>query len=164
MIEAVAFPGKGQVLRTGMLGDVMKESVEAARSVVRARAKQLGLKSDIFANTDWHIHFPEGAIPKDGPSAGAAIVTAMTSALTGIPVRSDLAMTGEITLRGEVLPIGGLKEKLLAARMAQVEKVLVPAKNQPDVEELSKEITKGMEIVYIKEMNEVIREAFVPEK
>ena len=97
MIEAVAFRGKGRVLRTGMLGDVMKESVEAARSVVRARAKQLGLKSDIFANTDWHIHFPEGAIPKDGPSAGAAIVTAMTSALTGIPVRSDLAMTGEIT-------------------------------------------------------------------
>ena len=126
MIEAVAFPGKGQVLRTGMLGDVMKESVEAARSVVRARAKQLGLKSDIFANTDWHIHFPEGAIPKDGPSAGAAIVTAMTSALTGIPVRSDLAMTGEITLRGEVLPIGGLKEKLLAAQQRRCENRLDP--------------------------------------
>ena len=161
MIEAVAFPGKGQVLRTGMLGDVMKESVEAARSVVRARAKQLGLKSDIFANTDWHIHFPEGAIPKDGPSAGAAIVTAMTSALTGIPVRSDLAMTGEITLRGEVLPIGGLKEKLLAAQRGGVKTVLIPQENMKDLTEIKEDALKGLEIVPVKHIEEVLARALV---
>lgn len=161
MIEAVAFPGKGQVLRTGMLGDVMKESVEAARSVVRARAKQLGLKSDIFANTDWHIHFPEGAIPKDGPSAGAAIVTAMTSALTGIPVRSDLAMTGEITLRGEVLPIGGLKEKLLAAQRGGVKTILIPQENMKDLTEIKEDALKGLEIVPVKHIEEVLARALV---
>ena len=161
MIEAVAFPGKGQVLRTGMLGDVMKESVEAARSVVRARAKQLGLKSDVFANTDWHIHFPEGAIPKDGPSAGAAIVTAMTSALTGIPVRSDLAMTGEITLRGEVLPIGGLKEKLLAAQRGGVKTVLIPEENMKDLTEIKEDALKGLEIVPVKHIEEVLSRALV---
>ena len=114
-VEAVVFPGKGIVQRTGSLGDVMKESVEAARSVVRARAAKLGIEAKAFGETDWHIHFPEGATPKDGPSAGAAITTAIVSAMTNIPVRPDVAMTGEITLRGEVLEIGGLKEKLLAA-------------------------------------------------
>lgn len=161
MIEAVAFPGKGQVTRTGMLGDVMKESVEAARSVVRARAAQLGLKADIFGSTDWHIHFPEGAIPKDGPSAGAAIVTAMVSALTKIPVRSDLAMTGEITLRGDVLPIGGLKEKLLAALRGGVKTVLIPEENMKDLTEIGKESIEGLEIVPVKHIEEVLARALV---
>lgn len=160
-IEAVAFPGKGQVLRTGMLGDVMKESVEAARSVVRARAAQLGLKSDVFANTDWHIHFPEGAIPKDGPSAGAAIVTAMVSALTKIPVRSDIAMTGEITLRGEVLPIGGLKEKLLAAQRGNVKTVLIPEENLKDLSEIKEDCLKGLEIVPVRRIEQVLERALV---
>ena len=160
-IEAVAFPGKGQVLRTGMLGDVMKESVEAARSVVRSRAQMLGLRSDIFANTDWHIHFPEGAIPKDGPSAGAAITTAMVSTLTHIPVRSDIAMTGEITLRGEVLPIGGLKEKLLAAQRGNVKTVLIPEENMKDLTEINEDALKGLEIVPVKRIEEVLRRALL---
>lgn len=161
MIEAVAFPGKGNVVRTGMLGDVMKESVEAARSVVRARAAQFGLKSDVFSTTDWHIHFPEGAIPKDGPSAGAAITTAMVSTLTGIPVRSDIAMTGEITLRGEVLAIGGLKEKLLAALRGGVTKVLIPEENVKDLTEIPKEDLKGLEIVPVRRIEEVLENALV---
>ena len=161
MIEAVAFPGKGQVLRTGMLGDVMKESVEAARSVVRARAQKLGIKPDVFANTDWHIHFPEGAIPKDGPSAGAAITTAMVSTLTKIPVRSDLAMTGEITLRGEVLPIGGLKEKLLAAQRGNVRTVLIPEENMKDLTEINEDALKGLEIVPVKRIEEVLERALL---
>jgi len=160
-IEAVAFPGKGQVLRTGMLGDVMKESVEAARSVVRSRAQMLGLRSDIFANTDWHIHFPEGAIPKDGPSAGAAITTAMVSTLTHIPVRSDIAMTGEITLRGEVLPIGGLKEKLLAAQRGNVKTVFIPEENMKDLTEINEDALKGLEIVPVKRIEEVLRRALL---
>ena len=160
-IEAVAFPGKGQVLRTGMLGDVMKESVEAARSVVRSRAQMLGLRPDIFANTDWHIHFPEGAIPKDGPSAGAAITTAMVSTLTHIPVRSDIAMTGEITLRGEVLPIGGLKEKLLAAQRGNVKTVLIPEENMKDLTEINEDALKGLEIVPVKRIEEVLRRALL---
>ena len=161
MIEAVAYPGKGAVLRTGMLGDVMKESVEAARSVVRARAQSYGLKADIFSTTDWHIHFPEGAIPKDGPSAGAAITTAMVSALTKIPVRSDLAMTGEITLRGEVLPIGGLKEKLLAAQRGNVKTVLIPDENMKDLTEIKEDALKGLEIIPVKHIEEVLRHALV---
>ena len=128
-VEAVCFPGRGNVVRTGSLGDVMKESVQAALSVVRARAAKLGIDPEIFAKTDWHIHFPEGAVPKDGPSAGAAITTALASAMTGIAVRSDIAMTGEITLRGEVLEIGGLKEKLLAAVRAGIMKGLIPEEN-----------------------------------
>ena len=163
-VEAGVMDGTGKLELTGNLGQVMQESVKAAYTCLRSRAAELGIVPDFYKTKDIHVHFPEGAVPKDGPSAGIAIATAMLSALTGRAVRHDVAMTGEVTLRGHVLMIGGLKEKLLAARMAQVEKVLVPAKNQPDVEELSKEITKGMEIVYIKEMNEVIREAFVPEK
>ena len=159
--EAGSSPGKGQVLRTGMLGDVMKESVEAARSVVRSRAQMLGLRSDIFANTDWHIHFPEGAIPKDGPSAGAAITTAMVSTLTHIPVRSDIAMTGEITLRGEVLPIGGLKEKLLAAQRGNVKTVLIPEENMKDLTEINEDALKGLEIVPVKRIEEVLRRALL---
>lgn len=160
-IEALQFPGKGAVVRTGMLGDVMKESVEAARSVVRARAPSLGLKYSVFNETDWHIHFPEGAIPKDGPSAGCAIVTAMVSALTGIAVRSDVAMTGEITLRGEVIPIGGLKEKLLAAQRGGIKTVLIPHDNAKDLTEIKKDAIDGLEIITVRHIEEVLARALV---
>ena len=160
-IEALQFPGKGAVQRTGSLGDVMKESVEAARSVVRSRAAQLGIRHEIFSTTDWHIHFPEGATPKDGPSAGGAITTAMVSALTGIPVRSDVAMTGEITLRGEVLEIGGLKEKLLAALRGGVKKVLIPADNLKDLEEIPENVRHALDIVAVHTIDEVLAHALV---
>ena len=160
-IEALQFPGKGAVQRTGSLGDVMKESVEAARSVVRSRAAKLGIRHEIFSTTDWHIHFPEGATPKDGPSAGGAITTAMVSALTGIPVRSDVAMTGEITLRGEVLEIGGLKEKLLAALRGGVKKVLIPADNLKDLEEIPENVRHALDIVAVHTIDEVLAHALV---
>ena len=160
-IEAVDMPGKGIVKQTGKLGDVMKESIETAYSVVRSHAEKLGIKSEVFEKTDIHVHVPEGATPKDGPSAGIAMYTTLVSVLTKVPVRKDVAMTGEITLQGRVLPIGGLKEKTLAARMAHMKKVLVPDKNRPDMAEISKEITKGMEIVFVKTMDDVVREAFV---
>lgn len=160
-VEAVVFPGKGAVQRTGSLGDVMKESVEAARSVVRARAERLGIDSAKFASTDWHVHFPEGATPKDGPSAGAAITTAMVSALTGIAVRPDVAMTGEITLRGEVLEIGGLKEKLLAALRGGIKKVLIPESNVKDLAEIPACVKSGMEIVPVRWIDQVLSEALV---
>lgn len=155
-IEAAVFPGKGQVQRTGSLGDVMKESVEAARSVVRARAESLGLDPDIFGKTDWHLHFPEGATPKDGPSAGGAITTAMVSALTKIPVRADVAMTGEITLHGEILEIGGLKEKLLAALRAGVKTVLIPKDNVKDLQEIPENVKNGLEIIPVKWIDEIL--------
>lgn len=155
-IEAAVFPGKGQVQRTGSLGDVMKESVEAARSVVRARADSLGLASDVFAKTDWHLHFPEGATPKDGPSAGGAIATAMVSALTKIPVRSDVAMTGEITLHGEILEIGGLKEKLLAALRGGIKTVMIPKDNVKDLEEIPANVKDGLEIIPVKWIDEIL--------
>ena len=155
-IEAAVFPGKGQVQRTGSLGDVMKESVEAARSVVRARADSLGLDPDIFGKTDWHLHFPEGATPKDGPSAGGAITTAMVSALTKIPVRPDVAMTGEITLHGEILEIGGLKEKLLAALRAGIKTVLIPKDNVKDLLEIPENVKNGLEIIPVKWIDEIL--------
>lgn len=160
-IEAAVFPGKGQVQRTGSLGDVMKESVEAARSVVRARAESLGLDPDIFGKTDWHLHFPEGATPKDGPSAGGAITTAMVSALTKIPVRADVAMTGEITLHGEILEIGGLKEKLLAALRAGIKTVLIPKDNVKDLQEIPKNVKSGLEIIPVKWIDEILPIALV---
>lgn len=160
-VECVVFPGKGVVQRTGSLGDVMKESVEAARSVVRARAVQLGLDPNVFGKTDLHIHFPEGATPKDGPSAGCAITTAIVSAMTNIPVRSDVAMTGEITLRGEVLEIGGLKEKLLAALRGGIKKVLIPQQNVKDLVEIPDNVKKGMEIVPVRWIDQVLDEALV---
>ena len=160
-IEAAVFPGKGQVQRTGSLGDVMKESVEAARSVVRARAESLGLDTDIFGKTDWHLHFPEGATPKDGPSAGGAIATAMVSALTKIPVRCDVAMTGEITLHGEILEIGGLKEKLLAALRAGIKTVLIPKDNVKDLEEIPANVKNGLEIIPVKWIDEILPIALV---
>jgi ATP-dependent Lon protease len=158
-IESVVMPGKGQIQRTGSIGDVMKESVEAARSVVRSRARKLGIKDEVFEKSDIHIHFPEGAIPKDGPSAGAAITTALVSSLTGIPVRSDVAMTGEITLRGEVLQIGGLKEKLLAAVRGGVKKALIPQENVKDLAEIPENIKNALEIVPVRWFDTVMEHA-----
>lgn len=160
-IEAQIFPGKGHVQRTGSLGDVMKESVEAARSVVRARADKLGIESKRFYETDLHVHFPEGATPKDGPSAGAATTTAIISAMTGIPVRADIAMTGEINLHGEVLEIGGLKEKMLAAVRAGCTKVLIPQTNVRDLEELPENAKSKIAIVPVKTIDDVMQHALV---
>ena len=160
-IEAQIFPGKGHVQRTGSLGDVMKESVEAARSVVRARADKLGIESKRFYETDLHVHFPEGATPKDGPSAGAATTTAIISAMTGIPVRADIAMTGEINLHGVVLEIGGLKEKILAAVRAGCTKVLIPQTNVRDLEELPESAKSKIAIVPVKTIDDVMQHALV---
>ena len=155
-IESAVMPGKGVVQRTGSIGDVMKESVEAARSVVRSRAKRLGIKDEAFEKQDVHIHFPEGATPKDGPSAGIAITTALVSSLTGIPVRADVAMTGEITLRGEVLPIGGLKEKLLAAVRGGIRLALIPQENVKDLTEIPDTIKNKIEIQPVKWIDKVL--------
>lgn len=160
-IEVNVMPGKGNLLMTGQMGDVMKESAQIALTFVRSICPDYKVADDYFEKHDLHIHIPEGAVPKDGPSAGITMAAAMLSAVTGHKVKAEVAMTGEITLRGRVLPIGGLKEKILAARMAHMKKVLVPDKNRPDMAELSKEITKGLEIVYVKTMDEVIKEAFV---
>ena len=159
-IEVNVMPGKGSLLMTGQLGDVMKESAQTALTYVRSVCPEYGLADDYFEKHDLHIHIPEGAVPKDGPSAGITMATAMLSAVTEKKVLAKVAMTGEITLRGRVLPIGGLKEKILAARMAHIKKVLVPEKNRPDIGELSKEITKGLEIVYVKNMEAVVKEVF----
>jgi ATP-dependent Lon protease len=158
-IEAVALPGKGKTTSTGKLGDVMNESIAAALSVVRNRSQQLGIPSDFYQKTDLHIHLPEGATPKDGPSAGAAIVTAIVSILTNIPVRCDVAMTGEITLRGEVLPIGGLKEKLLAAGRGGIKTVLIPEENVKDLTEIPDEIKNRLEIHPVRWIENVLEKA-----
>ena len=159
-IEVNVMPGDGKLQMTGQMGDVMKESAQIALTYVRSVADRYGVESKYFKEHDLHLHIPEGAVPKDGPSAGITMATAMLSAVTGKKVLASVAMTGEITLRGRVLPIGGLKEKTLAARMAHMKKVLVPDKNRPDMAEISKEITKGMEIVFVKTMDDVVREAF----
>ena len=155
-IESVTVPGKGGVRTTGKLGDVMKESVEAAFSFIKARAPAYGIKPSIFARKDVHIHLPEGAVPKDGPSAGIGIVTAIVSTLTGVPVRREVAMTGEVTLRGRVLPIGGLKEKLLAALRGGIETVLIPHENEKDLAEIPANIREGLKIVPVKHVDEVL--------
>ena len=155
-VETVAVPGKGNITRTGTLGDVMKESIEAARSVVRKRARALGIQPDFYEKMDLHIHMPEGATPKDGPSAGIAITTALVSVLSGIPVRADVAMTGEITLRGEVLPIGGLKEKLLAAHRGGIKTVLIPEDNVKDLAEIPDNIKNRLEILPVKWIDKVL--------
>ncbi|MFN3295361.1 endopeptidase La [Caldimonas sp.] len=160
-IEAVVMPGKGNTIRTGQLGDVMKESVEAARSVVRSRARRLGIKDEMFEKRDIHIHVPDGATPKDGPSAGIAMTTAMVSALTGIPVRADVAMTGEITLRGEVTAIGGLKEKLLAAHRGGIKTVLIPEENVKDLQEIPENVKDQLEILPVKWIDKVLETALV---
>jgi ATP-dependent Lon protease len=155
-IEAALMPGKGTITRTGSLGDVMKESVEAARTVVRSRSRAMGIKDELFEKRDVHIHVPDGATPKDGPSAGAAMATALVSALTGIPVRGDVAMTGEITLRGEITAIGGLKEKLLAALRGGIKTVLIPEENQKDLAEIPDNVKAGLNIVPVRWIDKVL--------
>ena len=162
-IEVNTMPGKGEFKLTGQLGDVMKESAEAGISYIRSVADVYGISPEYFKENDLHIHIPEGAVPKDGPSAGITMATAMISAITGRKVYAHVAMTGEITLRGRVLPIGGLKEKLLAAKQAGITKVLVPQKNEKDVEEISPEITKNLDIVYVEHMNQVLEHALADE-
>jgi ATP-dependent Lon protease len=162
-IEAVTVPGKGKVTATGKLGDVMKESVQAAESYVKSRAIAFGIKPTLFEKVDIHVHVPEGATPKDGPSAGVAMVTSIVSVLTGVPVRRDLAMTGEITLRGRILPIGGLKEKLLAALRAGIKTVLIPAENEKDLAEIPENVKRGMSIKPVKALDEVLKYALTQE-
>jgi ATP-dependent Lon protease len=161
-IEATAFKGKGRLTLTGSLGDVMKESAQAALSYARTRARQFGIKEDFFATHDLHVHVPEGAIPKDGPSAGITIATAMLSVFTNRPVKRSLAMTGEITLRGNVLPIGGLKEKILAARRAGITTVVIPKLNRKELEEIATHLRRGLEIHLVDEVEEVLRLALIP--
>jgi ATP-dependent Lon protease len=155
-IEAAVMPGKGVITRTGSIGDVMKESVEAARTVVRSRSKRLGIADEAFEKKDIHIHFPDGATPKDGPSAGIAITTALVSVFTGIPIRSDVAMTGEITLRGEVLPIGGLKEKLLAAHRGGIKLALIPEENVKDLIDIPDNVKNAIEIIPVRWIDKVL--------
>ena len=160
-IESVMLPGKGRMQTTGKLGDVMKESIDAARSYVRSKATTFGIKPPTFDKVDIHVHVPEGATPKDGPSAGAAMATAIISVITGIPVRRDVAMTGEVTLRGRVLPIGGLKEKLLAALRAGIKTVIIPDENAKDLAEIPDNVKSGMTIVPVKTISEVLKIALV---
>ena len=160
-IEVNKMPGKGEIDLTGQMGDVMKESAIIAMSYVRSISQKYGVDQKVFKDFDFHIHIPEGAVPKDGPSAGITMATAIFSAVTGEKVRGDLAMTGEVTLRGRVLPIGGLKEKLLAAKMAGITEVLVPFENKKDVEEVSEEICEGLTITFVKSMKEVLKHALV---
>ena len=159
--EVTMMPGKGQLITTGKLGEVMQESAQAAMSYVRSRAVELGLKKDFYQKLDVHIHVPEGAIPKDGPSAGITMATSLVSALIKAPVHNDLAMTGEITLRGNVLPIGGLKEKILAAHRAGIKKVLIPAENEKDIEEIPATVLKGVELSLVSHMDDVLKKALV---
>lgn len=153
--------GKGEVELTGKLGDVMKESAKTGLSYIRSIAPKYHITPEFFQENDFHIHIPEGAVPKDGPSAGITMATAVLSAVTDTPVRAKVAMTGEVTLRGRVLAIGGLKEKLLAAKMAGITTVLVPKENEKDVDEIAGEIKAGMEICFVETMDEVIEKAFV---
>jgi ATP-dependent Lon protease len=155
-IEAALVPGKGRLTQTGQLGDVMKESIQAAMTVVRSRADALGLEPDFHQRFDVHVHVPEGATPKDGPSAGIGMCTSLVSALTGIPVRADVAMTGEITLRGEVLPIGGLKEKLLAAHRGGIQTVIIPEENERDLVEIPKNIKQNLDIRPVRWIDQVL--------
>ncbi len=160
-IEALMMPGKGKMTVTGNLKDVMKESISAASSYVRSRAPSIGVKPPVFDKKDIHVHVPEGATPKDGPSAGIAMVTAIVSVMTGIPVRKDVAMTGEITLRGRVLPIGGLKEKLLAALRGGIKKVMIPEENAKDLADIPDSVKNGMEIIPVAMMDDVLKQALV---
>jgi ATP-dependent Lon protease len=157
--EVSVTPGKGKLQVTGRLGEVMQESANAAMSYVRSRAKQLGLSRDFYSKVDIHIHVPEGGIPKDGPSAGITIATCIASALTRVPVRANVAMTGEITLRGRVLPIGGLKEKLIAAHRGGIDTVLVPRENEKDLKDIPAKIKRGLQIQLVEEMDEVLAHA-----
>jgi ATP-dependent Lon protease len=158
--EVITMEGRGKLTITGKLGDVMQESAQAAMSYVRSRAHSLGLSRDFYRNLDIHVHVPEGAIPKDGPSAGITLATAIASSLTGIPVRADVAMTGEITLRGKVLPIGGLKEKLLAAHRQGINEAILPRDNEKDLVDIPENIRNDMKLNLVESMDEVLRVAF----
>jgi ATP-dependent Lon protease len=160
-IESVMLPGKGRMQTTGKLGEVMKESIDAARSFVRSKATTFGVKPPLFDKVDIHVHVPEGATPKDGPSAGLALATSIISVITGIPVRRDVAMTGEVTLRGRALPIGGLKEKLLAALRAGIKTVVIPKENEKDLAEVPDNVKSGMTIVPVNDVSEVLKVALV---
>jgi ATP-dependent Lon protease len=160
-IEATVLPGKGKLMITGKLGEVMQESAQAAMSYVRSRAEYLGLDKRFIENVDIHVHVPEGAIPKDGPSAGIAMATTLVSGLCRIPVRKEVAMTGEITLRGRVLPIGGLKEKVLAGHRAGIKKVLIPKENENDVRDIPRKVRNALQLVFVEHMDEVLREALL---
>jgi ATP-dependent Lon protease len=162
-IEASHIDGKGRIIKTGSLGDVMQESIQAALTVVRSRASSLGIKPDFYEKNDIHIHVPEGATPKDGPSAGGAMAISLISIFTGIAVRSDTAMTGEITLRGQILKIGGLKEKLLAAKRGGIKNVIIPKENESDLQEIPKQILKSLNIIPVEWVDEVISHALVSE-
>jgi ATP-dependent Lon protease len=161
-IEATILPGTGKTILTGKLGDVMQESAQAALTIVRSKSDALGIDKNFYKDTDIHIHVPEGAIPKDGPSAGIAMVTSIASAFTKRPVRGDLAMTGEITLRGRVLPIGGLKEKLLAAHRAGIKMVIVPKENEKDLVDIPSNVLKDLNVKLVERIDEVLEAAFVP--
>jgi ATP-dependent Lon protease len=162
-IEATAMKGRGLLTLTGQLGDVMKESAHAALSYARSHAKEFGIKEDFFGKHDIHVHVPEGSIPKDGPSAGVTMATAILSLLTGKPVRRKIAMTGEITLRGEVLPIGGIKEKVLAARRAKINTVIMPSLNERDLEDINETIRKDMHFIFVDDVRDVFKAALLPD-
>jgi ATP-dependent Lon protease len=162
-IEASHIDGKGRVIKTGSLGDVMQESIQAALTVVRSRAESLGIKTNFYEKYDIHIHVPEGATPKDGPSAGGAMAISLISIFTGIPVKADTAMTGEITLRGQILKIGGLKEKLLAAKRGGIKNVIIPKENEPDLQEIPEQITKSLNIIPVEWIDDVISAALIKE-
>ncbi|MFA5015783.1 MAG: S16 family serine protease, partial [Actinomycetota bacterium] len=157
LIESTHYKGSGELILTGKLGDVMQESAKAAISYIHSRAKSFGIDEDLFSKSDIHIHVPAGAVPKDGPSAGVAITSSLVSTFTGIPVLRDVGMTGEITLRGRVLPIGGLKEKLLAAKRAGLKKVVLPEKNKKDLEEIPKSILGGLKLEFVENIDDVIK-------
>ena len=157
LVEAVSVNGKGRIISTGKLGEVMKESIRAAESYVKSRSDDFGINSSFFSSKDIHVHIPEGATPKDGPSAGIAMCTSIVSVMTGIPVKRDVAMTGEITLRGRVLPIGGLKEKLVAANRSNIKTVLIPKENEKDLTEISKKLVSGIKIVTVSNVDDVLK-------
>jgi len=160
-VEVTIVPGRGKLTITGQLGEVMQESAQAALSYVRSRSQQLSLSPDFYQKIDIHIHIPEGAIPKDGPSAGITLATALVSALCRVKVRNDLAMTGEITLRGRVLPIGGLKEKVLAAHRGGIKNVLIPKENEKDVDDIPQQVLKNITLIMVEQMDDVLKHALV---
>jgi ATP-dependent Lon protease len=161
-VESTQMPGKGALKVTGSLGDVMRESAEAARSWLRARAQEFGIDPELAGKSDVHLHVPAGAVPKDGPSAGVAMVTSLASLLTGRPVRPEVAMTGEITLRGKILPVGGIKEKVLAAKRAGIRRVVLPEKNRQDVDEVPSQLLEGLELEYVGVIDEALQYTLTP--
>ena len=163
-IETTVVPGNGKLVLTGQMGDVMQESAKAGLSYIRSVSKKLKIDEDFYKKYDLHVHIPEGAIPKDGPSAGVTMCTAIISTLTGIPVRKDIAMTGEITLRGKVLPVGGIREKVMAAHRAGIRKVLLPAENDVDIQDIPEVVRNDMEFVLLRNVDDALKEVLVKDK